>query len=226
MQRLFADLSRISGVPVPTLRLPPQLAVGGARLSERLHLGLGPVGRRDALGVALVDLLLGQGEAGARLRRPPARGDARGGPGDDHRAARRPGRRRPRSGRRRCSRSPAARRGWRAGCCRDERGAGPEGRRSFSTAVRRKTNYLCPCGAVDRRLRKLEHRATGPSGCRIAASDRPEIVELTGQTPRAAADRRRRGHPRFEADPASTWTWRYAPMAERPVDAGRPCYTI
>jgi len=41
MQRLFADLSRISGVPVPTLRLPPQLAVGGARLSEQLHLGLG-----------------------------------------------------------------------------------------------------------------------------------------------------------------------------------------
>jgi dihydroflavonol-4-reductase len=41
MQRLFADLSRISGIPVPALRLPPQLAVGGARLSERLHLGLG-----------------------------------------------------------------------------------------------------------------------------------------------------------------------------------------
>jgi dihydroflavonol-4-reductase len=41
MQRLLADLSRISGVPVPTLRLPPQLAVEGARLSEQLHLGLG-----------------------------------------------------------------------------------------------------------------------------------------------------------------------------------------
>ena len=112
MQRLLADLSRISGVPVPTLRLPPQLAVEGARLSEQLHLGLGPVGRRDALGVALVDLLLGQGQAGARLRRPAARGDARGRPGDDHRAARRPGRRRPRSRPGRCSRSPGARRGW------------------------------------------------------------------------------------------------------------------
>ncbi|MCB0875148.1 MAG: NAD-dependent epimerase/dehydratase family protein [Solirubrobacterales bacterium] len=41
MQRLFADLSRISGVPVPALRLPPQLAVGGAQLSDRLGLGLG-----------------------------------------------------------------------------------------------------------------------------------------------------------------------------------------
>ena len=41
MQRLLADLSRISGVPVPALRLPPQLAIGGAQLSERLGLGLG-----------------------------------------------------------------------------------------------------------------------------------------------------------------------------------------
>ncbi len=41
MQRLFADLSRISGVPGPALRLPPQMAIGGARLSEQLGLGLG-----------------------------------------------------------------------------------------------------------------------------------------------------------------------------------------
>lgn len=41
MQRLFADLARISGVPVPPLRLPPQLAIGGARISEQLHLGIG-----------------------------------------------------------------------------------------------------------------------------------------------------------------------------------------
>ena len=41
MQRLFADLSRISGVPVPLLRLPPGLAIGGAQVSEKLGLGLG-----------------------------------------------------------------------------------------------------------------------------------------------------------------------------------------
>ena len=41
MQRLFADLSRISGVPVPPLRLSPRLAVGGAQVSEMLGLGLG-----------------------------------------------------------------------------------------------------------------------------------------------------------------------------------------
>ena len=35
LQRLFADLSRICGVPAPPLRLPPRLAVGGAQLSER-----------------------------------------------------------------------------------------------------------------------------------------------------------------------------------------------
>lgn len=42
------------------------------------------------------------------------------------------------------------------------------------------TDYLCPCGAVARRLRKLgiEHRCERISRRR---SDRPEIVELTGQ---------------------------------------------
>jgi glutaredoxin len=42
------------------------------------------------------------------------------------------------------------------------------------------TNVLCPCGAVERRLRRLgiEHRTERlPYNRR----DRPEIVELTGQ---------------------------------------------
>jgi glutathione S-transferase len=42
------------------------------------------------------------------------------------------------------------------------------------------TNVLCPCGAVERRLRRLgiDHRTE-----RVAyrKPDRPEIVELTGQ---------------------------------------------
>jgi glutathione S-transferase len=43
-----------------------------------------------------------------------------------------------------------------------------------------RTNVLCPCGAVERRLRKLgiEHRTKRVPYRR---SDRPEIVELTGQ---------------------------------------------
>jgi glutaredoxin 3 len=44
-----------------------------------------------------------------------------------------------------------------------------------------RTNFLCPCGAVARRLKKhgLEYRTRRLSYRR---KDRPEIVELTGQT--------------------------------------------
>jgi glutaredoxin len=44
-----------------------------------------------------------------------------------------------------------------------------------------KTNYLCPCGAADRRLRKLriEYRTERVPYRR---DRRPEIVELTGQS--------------------------------------------
>ena len=41
LQRLFADLSRISGVAAPPLKLPAQLAEAGARISETLGLPLG-----------------------------------------------------------------------------------------------------------------------------------------------------------------------------------------
>lgn len=42
------------------------------------------------------------------------------------------------------------------------------------------TNVLCPCGAVERRLRRLgiEHRT---EHLPYARRNRPEIVELTGQ---------------------------------------------
>jgi hypothetical protein len=42
------------------------------------------------------------------------------------------------------------------------------------------TNLLCPCGTVERRLRKLgiEHRTERVA---LRKRDRPEIVELTGQ---------------------------------------------
>ena len=41
LQRLFADLQRISGIPAPQLKLPAQLAEAGARVSEQLGLPLG-----------------------------------------------------------------------------------------------------------------------------------------------------------------------------------------
>lgn len=44
------------------------------------------------------------------------------------------------------------------------------------------TNFLCPCGSVERRLRRLglEHRVERVPYRRRSA--RPEVVELTGQT--------------------------------------------
>jgi len=44
------------------------------------------------------------------------------------------------------------------------------------------TNFLCPCGAVERRLRRLEldHRVERVPYRR--GDSRPEVVELTGQT--------------------------------------------
>lgn len=44
-----------------------------------------------------------------------------------------------------------------------------------------RTNFLCPCGAVERRLRKLgvDHRTERVPYRR---SRRPEIVDLTGQS--------------------------------------------
>lgn len=41
LQRLFADLQRISGVPAPQLKVPAQIAEAGARVSEQLGLPLG-----------------------------------------------------------------------------------------------------------------------------------------------------------------------------------------
>lgn len=40
LQRLFADLARISGVPAPTVRLGPELATAGSEIAERLGLPL------------------------------------------------------------------------------------------------------------------------------------------------------------------------------------------
>ena len=51
-QRLFADLSRISGIPVPPLKLPAELAVGAARLSEEVDLGL-PLSSDEARSASL-----------------------------------------------------------------------------------------------------------------------------------------------------------------------------
>jgi dihydroflavonol-4-reductase len=40
LQRLFADLARISGTAPPALRLPASMAIGGVELADRMHLPL------------------------------------------------------------------------------------------------------------------------------------------------------------------------------------------
>jgi glutaredoxin len=56
----------------------------------------------------------------------------------------------------------------------------PSGGEVVLYRCRTPTNVLCPCGAIERRLRKLgiEHRTERVPYNRRA---RPEIVELTGQ---------------------------------------------
>ena len=58
---------------------------------------------------------------------------------------------------------------------------GAAGREVVLYRCRMPTDVLCPCGAVERRLRKLEveHRTERVSQRR---SQRPEIDELTGQS--------------------------------------------
>jgi glutathione S-transferase len=53
--------------------------------------------------------------------------------------------------------------------------------RWFLYRCRTPTDFLCPCGSVARRLRRhgVEHRTERVPYRR---ADRPEIVELTGQT--------------------------------------------
>ena len=59
--------------------------------------------------------------------------------------------------------------------------AGPEGERLVLYRCRTPTNFLCPCGAVARRLR---HHGLAYVTQRVPyrRKDRPEIVELTRQS--------------------------------------------
>ena len=95
LQRLFADVARISGVPPPPLKIPFGLTHGLGR-DGRLggdHAS-GQPGRAD-LRLAVVDLPLHEGEEGAGVQAAPARGDPGGGGALADGRARRPGRPRP-----------------------------------------------------------------------------------------------------------------------------------
>jgi dihydroflavonol-4-reductase len=77
LQRLFADFERIGSAGA---RPQAALAAGDRRRSRRraVRPASEPRCRRDAFGLALVDLLVGEGEARARLHLATTRGDARG----------------------------------------------------------------------------------------------------------------------------------------------------
>ena len=152
LQRLFADLSRIAGVPAPPLRMHGRAMLAGLDAMQAVgHAVPGPdLVRRGALRDAVVDLPERQGAARARLGAASPRGDARGHRALAARAARRP-RRRPHAHRRRPAR----------------RGRGPphaslqwtrmmeQSPRRVLYRCRTRTNFLCPCGAAARRLNKL-----------------------------------------------------------------------
>ena len=134
LQRLFADLSRIAGVPPPPFRASRHLTSLGRRRARQDRRADAGQPRRAALGDAVVDLLEREGGHAPGLAPAPARGDARRHGRVAARAAR-PPRRGPHAHRRRPARSRAprpgsSRSGWRA-----DGGRGPRGRAGSSTAA-------------------------------------------------------------------------------------------
>ena len=171
LDRLFADLARISGVEPPHVKLPGTAMLATAQ--GFLPCARAAPGRagRGALGDAVVDVPEHTRQAGTGVSPAPARGNAgRCGP----LAVRAAGRSR-RRGRRRATRDGSG--GPRPAALR----AGAE---AMSEVVlyrcQTPTNVLCPCGAVERKLRRLgiDHRTERVPQRR---SKRPEVEELTGQ---------------------------------------------
>ena len=172
LDRLFADLARISGVAPPPLKLPAPRRRGRGR------------GRLEPVGLPVAepaDEIRSASCGGPTATRRPSASSASS-PARTRRRSRTPsagssselGDRR---AARRAGRGPDALRAAgdrlaRSGCSADDR------RVLYRCPTR--TNVLCPCGAVERRLRKLGS-STGPSGCPTKRSTAPEIEELTGQ---------------------------------------------
>ena len=101
----------------------------------------------------------------------------------------------------------------RAAAARAPQEAGGRGRRAALAAGRRvlgpvivlyrcptRTNVLCPCGAVARRLDEARARAPDRAGA-VPAFGPPGDRGADPPTARAGPGRRRRGDPRLEADP-------------------------
>ncbi len=77
-QRLFADLSRIAGVPAPPLRMQGRVVLAGVEMMELAGLRLPTSADEVRSGTPVVHLSERQGARAARLGASPPRGDARG----------------------------------------------------------------------------------------------------------------------------------------------------
>ena len=170
-QRLFADLSRIAGVPPPPLRMQGRLALTGVEAMELAGLRLPTSADEVRSGTQWFTYRNDKARRAARLGAAAARGDVRGHRPVAARAARQAGG------------GPSS---HRPGAPLHRRGPPPGSLRLMSEPRRvlyrcgTPTNFLCPCGAVARRLKKLglDHRTERVPRRR---SRRPEIVELTKQ---------------------------------------------
>ena len=184
--RLFADLARISGVAPPPLKLPTRVAVAGAEAVARV--GLRPPSPPEEILSASQWWTYRNTKARRELGFAPR-------PHEETledavrwqlaRARRPPAAPRAPSDSR-CARSGAARAGGQ--------------RMIVLYRCPTPTNVLCPCGAVERRLRKLglEHETERvPYRKPAPARDRGAHRTAAG----AGAGRRRGGRQRLEADP-------------------------
>ena len=181
LQRLFADLSRICGVPAPPVKLP---AHAGGRRARRDRGGPRPAARpsrrRDPLGGLWWTYSSAKAKRELGFAPRPHEETLEDALESKMARARRPRRRRsgPDRGRARARRARLEARGEAAAVSEPDPAA-----RVVLYRCPTPTDFLCPCGAVSRRLRELgvEHRTERvPYGRR--GSRRAEIEELTGQT--------------------------------------------
>ena len=170
LDRLFADLGRVSGVEPPALKLPPAIAL---RLAQALEAAPGPPadhGRRGQVGRRVVDVQDDEGEARARLDDVAARGHDRG----DRELVHRP-RGRPLQAVEALA-ADSVQAGGRDAGDREEAGI------ALTVLYRcpTPTNYLCACGKAARAL-----KAKGIDFDQVRVpyrkSQRPEIEDLTKQ---------------------------------------------
>lgn len=172
MENLFAELSAAGGVPEPAMRVPAQLAKSAISALERAGLPLPAAG--DEVAAATLWYTYDISKARRELGYEPRPYEETLRDTVDWQLARRA-------------------RACRSGGRRSETPPGSSSARSvpsgdFAMSAPRRvlyrcptpTNFLCPCGAVERDLRKrgIEHETERVP---LRKSNRPEIVELTRQ---------------------------------------------